>query len=68
MRLGKGWINDLEFSPNGKILSVATSIGVYLYQVETMELIAFIPGSSFVKDTVFIDDETLVVGSKDGIT
>lgn len=67
-RLGKGWVNDLEFSPNGKILSVATSIGVYLYQVETMELIAFIPGSSFVKDTVFIDDETLVVGSKDGTT
>lgn len=68
IRLGKGWVNDLEFSPNGKILSVATSIGVYLYQVETMELIAFIPGNSFVKDTVFIDDETLVVGSGDGTT
>ncbi|MCC6569814.1 MAG: hypothetical protein IT315_11310 [Anaerolineales bacterium] len=67
-RLGKGWVNDLEFSPNGKILSVATSIGVYLYQVETMELIAFIPGNSFVKDAVFIDDETLVVGSGDGTT
>lgn len=67
-RLGKGWVNDLEFSPNGEVLSVATSIGVYLYQVETMQLIAFIPGNSFVKDTVFIDDETLVVGSRDGTT
>jgi WD40 repeat protein len=67
-RLGKGWVNDLTFSPNGKILSVASSIGVYLYQVETMQLIAFLPGNAFVKDTVFIDDETLVVGSKDGAT
>lgn len=68
VRLGKGWVNDLEFSPNGEVLSVATSIGVYLYQVETMELIAFIPANSFVKDTAFIDDETLVVGSRDGTT
>lgn len=67
-RLGKGWVNDLAFSPSGRILSVATSIGVYLYSVDTMKLIAFIPGNSFVKDTVFIDDETLVVGSRDGTT
>jgi len=67
-RLGKGWINDLTFSPNGKLLSVATSIGVYLYQVETMELISFLPSDAFVKDTVFIDDKTLVTGASNGTT
>jgi len=67
-RLGKGWINNLTFSPNGKILSVATSIGVYLYQVETMELISFLPIDAFVKDTVFIDDKTLVTGASNGTT
>ncbi|HXF86460.1 MAG TPA: WD40 repeat domain-containing protein [Anaerolineales bacterium] len=67
-RLGKGWVNDLTFSPNGKILSVATSIGVYLYQVETMELISFLPSLAFVKDTVFIDDKTLVTGANNGTT
>jgi WD40 repeat protein len=67
-RLGKGWVNDLTFSPNGKVLSVATSIGVYLYQVETMELISFLPSNAFVKDTVFIDDKTLVTGASNGTT
>ena len=67
-RLGKGWVNDLTFSPNGKILSVATSIGVYLYQVETMEFISFLPSNAFVKTTVFIDDKTLVIGTRDGTT
>jgi WD40 repeat protein len=67
-RLGKGWVNDLTFSPNGKILSVATSIGVYLYQVETMQLISFLPSNGFVKDAVFIDDKTLVTGSSNGVT
>jgi len=67
-RLGKGWINNLTFSPNGKTLSVATSIGVYLYQVETMQLISFLPSNGFVKDTVFIDDKTLVTGANNGTT
>jgi WD40 repeat protein len=67
-RLGKGWVNDLTFSPNGKILSVATSIGVYLYQVETMQLISFLLSNAFVTDTIFIDDKTLVVGAEDGTT
>lgn len=67
-RLGKGWINNLTFSPNGKILSVATSIGVYLYQVETMELLYFLSSNAFVNDTIFIDDKTLVIGESDGST
>lgn len=68
IRLGKGWINNLAFSPNGKILSVATSIGVYLYQVDTAELIAFLPSDFIVKDTVFINDKTLAIGTSNGTT
>lgn len=67
-RLGKGWINDLTFSPNGKILSVATSIGVYLYHVETMELLSFLPSNVFVEKLAFIDDKTLVIGYDDSTT
>lgn len=67
-RLGKGWINDLTFSPNGKILSVATSIGVYLYQVETMELPSFLPSNIFVEKIAFINDKTLVIGYDDSTT
>jgi WD40 repeat protein len=68
VRLGKGWINDLEFSPNGDVLSVATSIGVYLYQTDTMELTSFLPSDAFVTNTAFIDDKTLITGESDGST
>ena len=34
-RYGKGWINDIEFSPSGDIVSVATTIGVWTYDVHS---------------------------------
>ena len=34
-RLGKGWINDIKFSPHGDRLAVATTIGVWIYDVRT---------------------------------
>jgi WD40 repeat protein len=67
-RFGKGWVNDLTFSPNGKMLSVATNIGVYLYRLDTMDLKSFLPTKAFAQDTVFIDDDTLIVGDIDGYT
>ena len=30
-RLGKGWINDIEFSPDGETFAVATTIGIWIY-------------------------------------
>ena len=34
-RFGKGWINDIKFSPSGNLISVATTIGVWTYDVHT---------------------------------
>lgn len=34
-RLGKGWINDIKFSPHGNRLAVATTIGIWIYDVRT---------------------------------
>ena len=34
-RFGKGWINDIKFSPSGNLVSVATTIGVWTYDVHT---------------------------------
>ena len=34
-RYGKGWINDIEFSPSGDLVSVATTIGVWTYDVHS---------------------------------
>ena len=36
-RLGKGWIKDLQFSPDGAQLAVATTIGIWIYDVNTGE-------------------------------
>ena len=35
LRIGKGRITDLKFSPDGRLLAVATSVGIWLYDTET---------------------------------
>ncbi len=35
LRVGKGGIEDLKFSPDGELLAVATSVGIWLYDTET---------------------------------
>ena len=58
-RFGKGYVNDVKYSPDGTRLAVATSIGVWLYDTSTdteldllseepdyVETIAFSPDSS----------------------
>ena len=36
-RFGKGWVRDIEFSPFSDQLAVATTIGVWIYDVRTGE-------------------------------
>lgn len=46
MRLGKGGINDMQFSPDGTQLAVGTDIGVWLYDVKTGKELSFSAGMS----------------------
>ena len=41
-RLGRGRIADLAFSPDGTQLGIATTIGVWLYELATMKPVAFL--------------------------
>ena len=43
-RLGKGGINVLQFSPDGTQLAVGSTIGVWLYDVETGKEMSMFPG------------------------
>ncbi|MYH79361.1 WD40 repeat domain-containing protein [Candidatus Poribacteria bacterium] len=43
-RLGKGGINAIQFSPDGRQLAVGTDIGVWLYDVKTGEEISLFAG------------------------
>ncbi len=45
-RFGKGGINVLRFSPDGQQLAVGSSIGVWLYDVETGKELSMFPGKS----------------------
>ena len=40
MRLGKGKVSDIAFSPNGKHFAVASSIGIWIYDTHTYKEIA----------------------------
>ncbi len=46
MRLGKGGINDMQFSPDGTQLAVGTDIGVWLYDIKTGKELSFFAGMS----------------------
>ena len=56
-RLGKGRVNEVQYSPNGMRLAVASSIGVWLYDTTTYQEIALLTGhTSSVYNVVFSPD------------
>lgn len=42
-RFGRGTIEDISVSPDGKKLAVATWIGVWLYDIDTLNPVRFLP-------------------------
>ena len=43
-RLGKGWISDIAYSPDGTRLAVASAIGIWIYDTETFTEVALLTG------------------------
>ncbi|RKU13828.1 hypothetical protein C6501_09065 [Candidatus Poribacteria bacterium] len=41
-RLGKGSISDMQYSPDGTILAISSSVGIWLYDAETLQEIALL--------------------------
>ncbi len=73
-RLGKGNIEDMEYSPDGTKFAVATSIGIWIYDAKTLEEISLIAGHTTLYPGIKIvsfspDGETLIgiKGSFEGI-
>jgi WD40 repeat protein len=62
-RLGKGVVASLEPSPDGKWLAIATSLGVYLYDVPNQKEVWFIPYNSAPRYLAFsADGSRLAIG------
>ena len=71
-RFGKGYVNDVKYSPDGTRLAVATSIGVWLYDTSTdtelallseepdyVETIAFSPDSSTLASSGYLPNSII---------
>ena len=67
VRSQQGWINEVTFSADGRFLAIATSLGVELWDVATLEAVSFFDGSTRpVSDVAFSPDGgTLAIGSDD---
>ncbi len=60
-RLGKGRCSDLALSPDGKTLAVAASLGIYLYDVDTLKQVDFVSNEATATGTA-----TAIAFSPDG--
>jgi len=62
-RWGKGSVEKAVFSPDGRLLAVASSIGIYLYDPETLIEVRYIETEAEVNAVAFsLDGQTLVSG------
>ena len=55
-RFGKGTIQDITFSPNGEQIAVATTIGIYFYDSQTLSEISFIETKSWISSLAYSPD------------
>ena len=63
-RFGKGYVNDVKYSPDGTRLAVATSIGVWLYDTSTdTELDLLSEEPDYVETIAFSPDSRILASS-----
>ena len=63
-RLGKGYINDIAYAPDGTQLAVATSIGVWFYDTATDTELNFLSGEpDYVQTIAFSPDSRTLASS-----
>jgi WD40 repeat protein len=59
-RLGKGVLERTAYAPDGSLLAVASSLGVYLYDAETMNQVQFFETRAWANDVAFSPDGVLL--------
>ena len=66
-RLGKGTISEVQYSPDGTRLAVASAIGIWLYDAQTGEALDLLTGhTDLVRSVSFSPDgNTIASGSRD---
>ena len=59
-RFGKGWAHGIDISSDGKSLGVASSVGIYIYDVSTLDLRLFIDTKEWIQDVYFSPDSKTI--------
>jgi len=67
-RWGKGSVKQIAYSPDRRLLAVASSLGAHLYDAQTLEEIWFLQTDVRVMSIAFSpNSETLALGSRDKV-
>lgn len=65
---GQGRAFAVTYSPDGQILAVGSSLGIYFFNSSTLQMTRFIPTDSWVRTVAFSPDGSMLVsGSYDAI-
>ena len=62
-RLGKGHINEMQYSPDGTVLAVASSIGIWLYDAAPYKEVALLTGRYDVMSVSFSPDGRMLASA-----
>ena len=67
VKWGKGTLNNLVLSPNGTIILIASSLGIYLYNFNTLTEIGYIDTQAWVRCAAFSPQgDKIAAGFEDG--
>ena len=67
VRIGNGTIEEIAYSPDGSIIAVATSIGIFLYDSKMLQVQSYFAEDIYIDSIAFSPDgQVLASGSWDG--
>ena len=64
----RGGVAEIAFSPDGRLLAVAATTGVYLYAAADLREVRFLPTDSPVRSVAFSPDGRLLASASDDRT
>jgi len=67
-RWGKGVISDIEYSPDGTILAVASPVGISIRKADSLEEILYIETAIYVNNVAFSPDGKTIAAALDDKT